>query len=50
MDLMKHELEDPVELTDEEIALILPKIEGLMGWATDLKEYALQQKNTKASR
>lgn len=43
MDLMKHELEDPAELTDDEIALILPKIEGLVGWATDLKEYVLQQ-------
>lgn len=43
IELMKHELEDPTELTDEEIALILPKIEGLVGWATDLKEYALQQ-------
>ncbi len=43
MDLMKHELEDPAELTDYEIALILPKIEGLVGWAADLKEYVLQQ-------
>lgn len=43
MDLMKHEFEDPAELTDEEIALILPKIEGLVGWAADLKEYVLQQ-------
>lgn len=43
MDLMKHELEDPAELTDDEIVLILPKVEGLVGWATDLKEYVLQQ-------
>lgn len=43
MELMKHELEDPAELTDDEIALILPKVEGLVGWAADLKEYALQQ-------
>ena len=43
MDLMKHELEDPAELTDDEISLILPKVEGLVGWATDLKEYVLQQ-------
>lgn len=43
MELMKHELEDPAELTDDEIALILPKVESLVGWAADLKEYALQQ-------
>lgn len=43
MELMKHELEDPTELTDDEIALILPKVEGLVGWAADLKEYALHQ-------
>ena len=43
MELMKHELEDPAELTDDEIALILPKVEGLVSWATDLKEYVLQQ-------
>ena len=43
MDLMKHERGDPAELTDDEIVLILPKVEGLVGWATDLKEYVLQQ-------
>lgn len=43
MELMKYELENPEELTDDEIALILPKVDSLIGWATDLKEYALQQ-------
>ncbi len=43
MELMKHELIDSEELTDEDIALILPKIDGLVGWAADLKEYALKQ-------
>ena len=43
MELMKHELIDSEELTDDDIALILPKIDGLVGWAADLKEYALKQ-------
>ena len=30
-------------LEDEEIAAILPKIDSLISWATDIKEFALQQ-------
>lgn len=43
MDLMRYELEDPAELTDEEIADILPKIDSLVSWAADVKDFALQQ-------
>ena len=43
MELLKFELKDPVELSNEEIALILPKVEDLVSWATDVKKYALDQ-------
>ena len=43
MELMRHKLNEPAELTDDEIELILPKIEGLVSWAADLKEYVLNQ-------
>lgn len=42
-ELMKYELKEPDELTDDEIAMILPKVESLVSWATDVKEYALEQ-------
>lgn len=40
---MKHEFEDPATLSNDEIALILPKLDGLISWAKDIKAYALQQ-------
>ena len=43
MKLMKYEFEEPELLTDEEIALILPAIDNLTSWASDVKEYALNK-------
>lgn len=33
----------PASLTDEEIEIVLSKADALTSWATDIKEYALQQ-------
>ena len=33
----------PATLEDTEIAAILPRVDDLVSWAADLKEYALQQ-------
>ena len=33
----------PPTLEETEIAAILPKIDSLISWATDIKDYALQQ-------
>ncbi|MGF0063632.1 DUF2800 domain-containing protein, partial [Lachnospiraceae bacterium SGI.085] len=33
----------PATLEDTEIAAILPKVDDLVSWANDIKEYALQQ-------
>lgn len=43
MELTKYEFEKPAMLNDEEIASILPMIDSLVSWATDIKEFALQQ-------
>ena len=43
MELAKYEFEKPAILEDAEIAAILPKIDSLVSWATDIKEFALQQ-------
>ena len=43
MELAKYEFEKPAMLTDEEIAAILPMIDSRVSWATDIKEFALQQ-------
>lgn len=43
MKLMKYEFEEPELLTDDEIALILPSIDNLTSWASDIKEYALNK-------
>ena len=43
MELAKYEFENPAMLNDEEIASILPMIDSLVSWATDIKEFALQQ-------
>nr|DAZ00230.1 MAG TPA: Protein of unknown function (DUF2800) [Caudoviricetes sp.] len=41
--LAKYDFEEPVLLADEEIADILGKVDALTAWASDVKEYALQQ-------
>ena len=37
----QHEFKLPPTLSDEEIAVILDKLDDLLGWAGDIKEYAL---------
>ena len=41
--LAKYDFEEPVNLSDTEIASILPKAEKLVSWANDIKAYALKQ-------
>ena len=41
--LAQYDFELPALLNDEEIADILGKVDALTAWATDVKEYALQQ-------
>lgn len=41
--LARYDFEEPPLLTDEEIADILDKVDALTAWASDVKEYALQQ-------
>ncbi|GAB6398565.1 DUF2800 domain-containing protein [Faecalimonas mobilis] len=43
MELAKYDFEMPANLDDTEIAAILPKVDDLVSWANDIKEYALQQ-------
>jgi len=43
MELATHDFTEPAMLKDSEIAGILPKIDSLVAWATDIKEYALSQ-------
>ncbi len=43
LELAKYDFEMPVNLEDSEIAAILPKVDELVSWANDIKEYALQQ-------
>lgn len=43
MELAKYDFEDPAELDTDEIADILPKIDSLVSWAQDVKDYALEQ-------
>lgn len=40
MSLTQHQFADPVELTDEEIAEILPKVDELVRWAKMIKDFA----------
>ncbi len=42
MELGRYEFKDPPLLSAEEIAEILPRIEGLTAWAEDIREYALR--------
>lgn len=41
--LARYEFQSPTLLDDEEIADILGKVDALTAWASDVKEYALQQ-------
>ena len=41
--LARYEFQSPALLDDEEIAEILGKVDALTAWASDVKEYALQQ-------
>ena len=43
LELAKYDFEMPVNLDENEIAAILPRIDELTSWAGDIKEYALQQ-------
>ena len=41
--LARYEFQSPALLDDEEVADILGKVDALTAWASDVKEYALQQ-------
>lgn len=41
--LARYEFQSPALLDDEEIADVLGKVDALTAWASDVKEYALQQ-------
>ena len=43
MDLARFDFKVPPLLEDEEVEEILARIDGLVSWASDIKEYALQQ-------
>ena len=43
MELAAYDFEQPATLDDTEITAILPRIDDLVAWAGDIKEYALQQ-------
>lgn len=43
MDLARYDFKLPPLLTDEEVEEILARVDDLVAWATDIKEYALQQ-------
>lgn len=43
LELAKYDFEMPANLEDAEIAAILPKVDDLVSWVNDIKEYALQQ-------
>jgi len=43
LELTAYDFEQPPTLDDAEIAEILPRIDDLVAWAGDIKEYALQQ-------
>lgn len=42
MELAKFEFRQPPLLTDEEVEEILCRIDGLIAWASDIRDYALQ--------
>ena len=43
LEFARYEFREPHLLTSEEIAEILGKVDALSAWATDIKEFALQQ-------
>jgi len=43
LQLAQYDFEMPANLDDTEIAAILPKVDDLVSWVNDIKEYALQQ-------
>lgn len=43
LELAQYDFEMPHSIDDNEIAAILPKIDDLIAWGNDIKEYALQQ-------
>lgn len=43
LELAKYDFEMPAKLDDAEIAAILSRIDDLVSWANDIKDYALQQ-------
>ena len=43
LELAKYDFEMPSTLEDTEIAAILPRVDDLVSWVNDIKEYALQQ-------
>lgn len=43
LELAKHDFEMPATLDDIEIAAILAKVDEMISWGNDIKEYALQQ-------
>lgn len=43
LELAKYDFEMPATLDDTEIAAILAKVDEMISWGNDIKEYALQQ-------
>lgn len=43
MELARYDFEMPATLSEDEIAIILSKVDALTSWAEDVKEYALTQ-------
>lgn len=43
LELAKYDFEMPANLEDTEIAAILPRVDDLVSWVNDIKEYALQR-------
>lgn len=43
MELARYDFKLPPLLTDEEVEEILARVDDLVAWSTDIKEYALQQ-------
>jgi len=42
LEIAKYDFTDPPLLSDEEISDVLSRVDGLVAWATDVREYALQ--------
>lgn len=43
MEIAKHDFKDPDLLSDEDIAEILSKVDGLVSWASSVKKFALKE-------